>query len=489
MKEAFMVQGSYGQFGLTSAMLRRCKEFSEYGVKCTSLTLDFTDNIYSIIEEFRQSGKLDEKTITLNPYMELSDKAIDWQKKLTKAEVDNFLLINSESETIDYYYVNGRLSEEKYIDFKKYRFVNQKYYNGILISQVAMVNGKKKKEFFYSKTGLCIAIKEWNDDETQKGMLIFDYSIGVIRRYKSSYWWNIEWIKEKVFYSFLNNQEKPLLICDGPGTARKLTEISKDIAIRVYVLHHNHRLKDGRVAERDLWNLNNCKKFDAVVALTAHQAVDINKDFPKINNIHVIPNFTNIKNINLEYENGYFKNNRLGFFGQLIELKGVKDAIKAISILNNKYGVPVYLDVYGKSPKNNEEAIKYYTDYAVSLGVGNIINFKGYSNEVLEEMKTCMCVLFPSSSEAQPLTILESLSVGTPVVAYDCKYGPSSMIENGVNGFLINVGDVETMAVRIKDLFHDNEKRNEMSVKAIESAKMLSSKELIFNQWKNLFSI
>src|SRR5690606_33387290 len=114
---------------------------------------------------------------------------------------------------------------------------------------------------------------------------------------------------------------------------------------------------------------------------------------------------------------------------------------------------------------------------------------KGYSNNVFEEMKKYLCILFPSNSEAQGLSILEGMSVGTPVIAYNCKYGPSSMIENGVNGFLINVGDVESMADRINDLFNDNEKRNEMSVKAIKAAKMLSSKELIFNQWKNLFSI
>lgn len=320
-------------------------------------------------------------------------------------------------------------------------------------------------------------------------MLIFDYSIGVIRRYKSSYWWNVEWIKEKVFYSFLNNQEKPLLICDGPGTARKLTEISKDIAIRVYVLHHNHRAKNGKVSDRDLWNLKNSHKFDAVVILTQHQANDVKEDFPDIKNIKVISNFTSINNTRQNSSKLNFIKDRVGFFGQLIDLKGVKDAIKAIALLKEKYEVSLSLDFYGICPTNNEEAIKKYSEFAFNLGVENQIEFKGYSNNVFEEMKKYLCILFPSNSEAQGLSILEGMSVGTPVIAYNCKYGPSSMIENGVNGFLINVGDVESMADRINDLFNDNEKRNEMSVKAIKAAKMLSSKELIFNQWKNLFSI
>src|SRR5690606_28447016 len=155
--------------------------------------------------------------------------------------------------------------------------------------------------------------------------------------------------------SFLMHKMKPLLICDGPGTARKITEISKDIAIRLYVVHHNHKNLDNTFTSRDLWNLKNGHKFDAIIPLTQQHSEDLKKDYPSLSNIITIPNFTNISVVNnIDYN---YKKNRVGFFGQLIDRKGVSDAIKVIGILKDKYSIDLDLDIYGVSPINTEKAI------------------------------------------------------------------------------------------------------------------------------------
>lgn len=485
MKEAFMVQGSYGRFGLTAAMLRRCKEFLNQGIQPTSLTFDFTDDIYTIVDELIKIGKMDKKILVKNPYLDLSTSAVEWASKLGNEEKEQFLLVKASKTETTYYYANGQNYDTRYYELKKLKSTDKKFNEGIIISEVIFRNDIKYQEKFYAKNGFCIAIREWGEDSLQKRFLTFDYSLGVVREYKNSYSWSVEWLKSLIFLSFLTNKKKPLLICDGPGSARKITEISSDIAVKAYVLHNNHKNLDDSFSTRDLWNLRNGHKFDAIIPLTQQHANDLKRDYPNLNNIFTIPNFTSISACDFK-KNDYIKN-RIGLFGQLIERKGITDAIKLVSLLREKYKLDIKLDIYGVSPTDTEKAIKHYSKISKENCVNDLVEFHGYSNDVANEMRKCLCVIFPSKSEAQPLTILESLSLGTPVVAYDCKYGPASMIEHGVNGLLCNVGDIETMASHVEKLYEDNATRNEMSIKAIESIKELTSKDKIYSMWQQLF--
>ena len=51
--------------------------------------------------------------------------------------------------------------------------------------------------------------------------------------------------------------------------------------------------------------------------------------------------------------------------------------------------------------------------------------------------------------EGYPLSTLESLSHGCPVISYDIKYGPREQISEGVDGFLVPAGGIRPMAERI----------------------------------------
>ena len=57
-----------------------------------------------------------------------------------------------------------------------------------------------------------------------------------------------------------------------------------------------------------------------------------------------------------------------------------------------------------------------------------------------------MYILLTSLYEGFALVIQESIANGTPVISYDIKYGPRDMIQDGVNGYLVEDGNIDQLA-------------------------------------------
>lgn len=71
------------------------------------------------------------------------------------------------------------------------------------------------------------------------------------------------------------------------------------------------------------------------------------------------------------------------------------------------------------------------------------------------------------------------MSAGLPVVSYDCVAGPSDMIEDGRNGFLIPVFDDELMKEKLLYLMDNDSERNSMGNYAKESIKNSTAKRYV----------
>ena len=60
--------------------------------------------------------------------------------------------------------------------------------------------------------------------------------------------------------------------------------------------------------------------------------------------------------------------------------------------------------------------------------------------------------LLTSRFEGFGLTVMESINVGCPVIAYDVRYGPREIIEDGQNGYLVPEGDVTGFAEKMVEI-------------------------------------
>jgi glycosyltransferase involved in cell wall biosynthesis len=88
------------------------------------------------------------------------------------------------------------------------------------------------------------------------------------------------------------------------------------------------------------------------------------------------------------------------------------------------------------------------------LGLGERLKFLGFRSDVPELLAEMELFVLPSTSEGFPLVVLEAMAAGKPVIATRCG-GVQEMIEHGVDGLLVPVGNAGEMANTISCLLSD----------------------------------
>ena len=91
-----------------------------------------------------------------------------------------------------------------------------------------------------------------------------------------------------------------------------------------------------------------------------------------------------------------------------------------------------------------------------------------------------------SRYESFGLVLIEAMSCGLPVVSFDCKFGPQSIIKNGQTGVLVSPNDIKEMAMSICSMIENNESRQLMAVSARQESKNYTS-EIIMPIWHEFY--
>lgn len=180
-------------------------------------------------------------------------------------------------------------------------------------------------------------------------------------------------------------------------------------------------------------------------------------------------------------DNKNFQNKKLISISRLVPDKQVEHQIRIISEV--KKAIPnVTLEIYGHGGQINDlnEIIQKYK-------LENNVTLHGFSNDVERQLESANLKVFTSKKEGFALAILESLAKGTPVICYDVDYGPSEMIENGVNGYLIESGNETMMAQTIIKILQDEELLKTLSENSIKSTEKYLGHS-IFLKWEQLIN-
>jgi glycosyltransferase involved in cell wall biosynthesis len=94
-------------------------------------------------------------------------------------------------------------------------------------------------------------------------------------------------------------------------------------------------------------------------------------------------------------------------------------------------------------------------------------------------------LLFTSRYEGFPNVLAEAMAHGVPAVAFDCPSGPADIVNNGRDGFLVSMGDVETLAKRAIELTRNPAMRDEYARRAMSVSDQFALPR-IADQWAAL---
>jgi N-acetyl-alpha-D-glucosaminyl L-malate synthase BshA len=193
--------------------------------------------------------------------------------------------------------------------------------------------------------------------------------------------------------------------------------------------------------------------------------------------IEVIPNFVNLN----EYHPGEDGGRRTALappgkkvgmhISNFRAVKRVPDVVRAFARIRNK--IPAVLVLVGDGPQRPEAVAA-----AEELGVKEDVVLLGKMDTVADLLRCADLFILPSETESFGLAALEAMACGVPVIASRVG-GLPEVIDDGVTGVLVDVGDVETMAARGVVLLENKERHAAMRAAAIEAARRFSSEDIV----------
>ena len=153
----------------------------------------------------------------------------------------------------------------------------------------------------------------------------------------------------------------------------------------------------------------------------------------------------------------------IGTACRLIEAKGVRELVLAFAELSKEFP-SLRLEVAGSGP---EEEILIKT--AQERGVANGVAFLGWADDLRPVLRTWDIFALPSHDEALPISILEAMAEGLPVVATNVG-GIPELVEDGCTGFLVQPKNVDALRTALHRLVEDSELRAQFGTQGRLSA-------------------
>lgn len=256
----------------------------------------------------------------------------------------------------------------------------------------------------------------------------------------------------------------------------KLATVGLDVKI-VFCDHHSLEFQDGM--SRKIQRYIGAKYFDKIITLTEEDKIKYPQKY-KIDSSKVdyIYNWMDA----IEGVEGYnIKSKRLITVGRFHSQKGYDYLSKVATKVLAKYPNWQW-DIYG----SGEETIKQLLVTELQqAGVLSQVNFMGNVKGTENIYPNHGIYVMTSRYEGLPLVLLEAKQYGLPIVSFNCPTGPSEIVLDGENGYLIDNFDINEMSNKICKLIEDKELRGRFSENSLIDTEKFS-KERILQQWVNL---
>ena len=150
------------------------------------------------------------------------------------------------------------------------------------------------------------------------------------------------------------------------------------------------------------------------------------------------------------------KQNYILCVGRLEEQKAFHFAIDAFASIKNKFP-NLRLKIVGQG--SLEKMLK---QQVIDLKIQNIVDFEGFQKNLIPYYLYAQATILTSIYEGYPNVLIESIALNTPVVSFNCPNGPSEIIKDGINGYLVNYMDNDDLKKKILTLLSKKFNRKDL---------------------------
>lgn len=218
--------------------------------------------------------------------------------------------------------------------------------------------------------------------------------------------------------------------------------------------------------------LGHLKQLDKLVVLTKKDQ----ESWIELDNVEVIPNPLSLQLYSISPKTS----KRVVAVARYSHEKGIDLLLQAWALVEKRI-VDWRLDVYGDGERNS------YEQQALVLGLDKSRYRLHERTDNVEKVYTESSLFVLSSRfEGFGMVIVEAMACGLPIVAFDCPWGPRSIISDGKDGLLVENGNVQEMADALVRLMADEPLRRLMGEAGMKNVQRFSI-EKIAERWKVLF--
>jgi glycosyltransferase involved in cell wall biosynthesis len=167
--------------------------------------------------------------------------------------------------------------------------------------------------------------------------------------------------------------------------------------------------------------------------------------------------------------------------GRLVYEKGFDMLIEAWKTVNQKH--PEWeLHIYGTGKEKENLLSQIQRE-----NLNEAVKIHEPEKDIYSQYLQNSMMIFPSRFlDALPMVLIEAMSCGLPIVAFDAPCGPKDVIRDGVNGFLIKTGNIEALSAKIIELIESEDMRKTMG-KAAREMSFCYGEDKIMKRWLQLF--
>lgn len=231
--------------------------------------------------------------------------------------------------------------------------------------------------------------------------------------------------------------------------------------------HFNFRANRG-VKNRDRARWLASKLADGIIVLTDMDKIKYENELKLNCKIYTINNPISQPESNPLCAS---RDNTVVAVGRLTHQKNLSDLIDVWDILGEDT-VGWNLSIVGSGEEEQQLKEKVHQKNLIN------VHFTGFVRNTEQVYQKSKILVMTSLYEGLPMVLLEGQANGLSIVSYDCYTGPSEVIDNGNNGFLIPMGNKDEFAEKLKYLLKNEDELKQMSEKAVLSSRRFFIEEI-----------